>query len=219
VRRSTSEARERMVADQLIARGISDPRVLAAFRKVPRQLFIPPDRRGDAYGDHPAPIGLGQTISQPYMVAVMTEKLALTGVETVLEVGTGSGYQAAILAELAARVYSVERIPALAGAARRALEEQGYHNVLVRVGDGTLGWPEYAPFDRILVTAGGPEIPPPLLAQLAEGGLLLAPVGGESMQQLTLVKREAGGSFSVTPLEHCVFVKLIGRHGWQAEGA
>jgi protein-L-isoaspartate(D-aspartate) O-methyltransferase len=125
VRRSTADVRERMVADQLVARGISDPRVLAAFRKVPRQLFIPIDRRGDAYGDHPAPIGLGQTISQPYMVAVMTEKLGLTGTETVLEVGTGSGYQAAILAELAARVYSIERIPALAGAARRALEEQG----------------------------------------------------------------------------------------------
>ncbi len=216
MRGSIADARGRMVEEQLAARGILEPRVLAAFRKVPRHLFLPPERRGDAYGDFAVPIGSGQTISQPLMVAIMTEKLGLTGKESVLEIGTGSGYQTAILAELADRVYSVERIPALAGSARRVLEEQGYHNVLVRVGDGTMGWPEYAPFDRILVTAGAPEIPAPLVEQLAEGGTLLVPVGSESLQALTAVKREGGGTI-VTPLTGCVFVKLIGRHGWQAE--
>jgi protein-L-isoaspartate(D-aspartate) O-methyltransferase len=216
MRGSVTRSRGRMVEEQLEARGIADPRVLAALRKVPRHLFLPPERRGDAYGDFAVPIGAGQTISQPLMVALMTEKLALTGRESVLEIGTGSGYQTAILAELADRVYSVERIPSLAGAARRVLEEQGYHNVLVRVGDGTLGWPEYAPFDRILVTAGAPGIPGPLVEQLAEGGSLLVPVGSEAMQTLTEV-RCVGGRAVVTPLTGCVFVKLIGRHGWQAE--
>ncbi len=210
--------RERMVREQIAARGIADPRVLAAMGKVPRHLFVPEAMRGSAYGDFPLPIGQEQTISQPYMVALMSEALGLSGRESVLEIGTGSGYQTAVLAELAAHVYSVERVAALAGTARKALEEQGYHNVLVRVGDGTLGWPEYAPFDRILVTAGSPSIPAPLAAQLAPGGMMVLPVGDALTQVLTRVTRAADGSLREEAITGCVFVKLIGQHGWQREG-
>ena len=173
-------ARERMVADQLRARGITDPRVLTAMGRVPRHRFVEEALAARAYGDYPLPIGEKQTISQPYMVALMTQALELVGGERVLEVGTGSGYQTAILAELAAKVYSVERIRSLADRARAILEELGYYNVLIRVGDGTLGWREEAPFDAVLVTAAAPEVPAPLVEHVKPGGRLVIPVGGST---------------------------------------
>src|ERR1700752_4908093 len=174
---SFTRERERMVEGQLARRGIPDERLLAAMRRVPRELFVDEALRDRAYGDHPLPIGEEQTISQPYIVGLMTSLLELTGREKILEVGTGSGYQTAVLAELARRVCSIERLPRLAEKARATLEAMGYDNVWVRVGNGTLGWPDQAPFDRIIVTAGGPSIPPPLIQQLAEGGRLVVPVG------------------------------------------
>jgi len=211
-----AELRSRMVAGQLATRSILDPRVLAAFGKVERHRFVPEESRLQAYDDHPLPIGLGQTISQPYMVALMTERLEISGGEKTLEIGTGSGYQAAILAELGARVYTVERIADLAERARGVLDELGYREIHLRVGDGTRGWPEEAPFDRIIVTAGGPEVPPPLTKQLAEGGILVAPVGSRSSQTLTIV-RKCKGRIKTTTDCGCIFVKLIGRHGWPSE--
>src|SRR5438132_14381256 len=166
-----------MLDHQLMRRGVIDSRVLAAMRKVPRHLFVQEALRERAYGDHPLPIGEEQTISQPFIVGLMTSLLELTGREKVLEVGTGSGYQTAVLAELARRVCSIERLPRLAERARATLEALGYDNVWVRVGNGTLGWPDQAPFDRIIVTAGGPSVPPPLFQQLAEGGRMVVPVG------------------------------------------
>ncbi len=207
------EARNQMVDRQLAARGIHDPRLLAAMRKVPRHLFCDPPGHPEAYEDYPLPIGFGQTISQPYMVAAMTERLRLTGTERVLEIGTGSGYQTAILAELAAEVYSVERIPELVDRAGETLDGQGCGNVRIRVGDGTLGWPEQAPFDRILVTAGAPRVPPPLTQQLAGGGILVIPVGGRFMQELTVVTRR-GDKLDEDTAMGCTFVKLIGEEGW-----
>ncbi len=205
--------REQMTAEQLLGRGIKDPRVLAAMASVPRHLFVDETLQEKAYGDFPLPIGAGQTISQPYMVARMTESLHLQGHERVLEVGTGSGYQTAILAELAAHVYTVERLPELSSRAHATLTFLGYTNVSVRVGDGTLGWEEEAPFDAILVTAASPGIPPPLSAQLAEKGRLVIPLGRFFSQTLTLAVKE-GGSLSQTPLTGCLFVKLVGEHGW-----
>jgi protein-L-isoaspartate(D-aspartate) O-methyltransferase len=208
-----ARAREQMVARQLVARGIRDTRVLAAMRRVPRHRFVPPRLEAEAYGDHPLPIGEGQTISQPYMVARMTELLGLAGWERVLEIGTGSGYQAAVLAELAAAVYSIESLPTLADHARRILGELGYRNLLVRTGDGTLGWPEEAPFDRVIVTAGAPSVPEPLVAQLSEGGRMVIPVGREECQVLQVLERQRG-ALQVSGDCECVFVKLIGRHAW-----
>jgi len=207
-----------MVEAQLAPRGIKDPRVLEAMRKVPRHLFVQEAHRGSAYEDFPLPIGDGQTISQPFMVALMTEALNLTGEESVLEVGTGSGYQTAVLAELACKVYSVERIPSLAWQARKTLDSLGYKNVLVRLSDGTLGWPEYAPFDRIMVTAGAPSIPEPLVEQLAEGGILVVPVGSSLSQELVQVTRKQDGSVSQRKMGGCVFVRLVGKHGWETNG-
>ena len=208
-----TRAREQMVANQIAARGISDTRVLDAMRKVPRHLFCQPPDRPDTYADHPLDIGEGQTISQPYMVALMTQELRLTGPERVLEIGTGSGYQTAILAELAAEVFSVERIRFLAERAQQVLAAQGYANVRVFVGDGTLGWPDGAPYDRILVTAGAPDIPPALTDQLADGGILVAPVGDRHVQVLTTVTRE-GSQLRRKAGPACVFVRLIGEQGW-----
>jgi len=204
-----------MVAEQLVKRGIADPRVLEAMRSVPRHLFVDEALRDRAYGDHPLPIGEGQTISQPFMVARMTELLRLAGREKVLEIGTGSGYQAAILSRVAARVCTVERIGKLAARARQALESIGVSNVWVRTGDGTVGWTDEAPFDRILVAAGGPSVPPPLLEQLAEGGRLVMPVGPEDAQRLRIVDK-IGGEVSVSEDSSCVFVKLIGKYAWEA---
>lgn len=207
--------RERMVAEQLVPRGIKDPRVLEAMGKVPRHLFVDEALRDKAYGDHPLPIGEGQTISQPFMVGRMTELLRLTGTEKVLEVGAGSGYQAAVLAQLAARVCAIERLAKLAARARETLEGLGITNVWVRTANGTFGWPDEGPFDRILVAAGGPSVPPPLLEQLAEGGRMVMPVGQADYQKLQVIDK-IGGQARVTEDSECVFVKLIGKFAWEA---
>ena len=207
--------RERMVEEQLVRRGITDARVLEAMRKIPRHLFVEEALRDRAYGDHPLPIGEGQTISQPYIVGIMTQLLHLTGSEKVLEIGSGSGYQTAVLAELARRVCSVERIASLAARARATLEAMGYTNVWVRTADGTFGWPDEAPFDRILVSAAAPAVPEPLFEQLVEGGRMVLPVGDPFAQTLTVVDR-VGGEKKISADSGCVFVKLIGKYGWEA---
>jgi protein-L-isoaspartate(D-aspartate) O-methyltransferase len=205
--------RTRMVEDQLVRRGIADERVLGAMRRVPRHLFVDEALRDRAYGDHALPIGEEQTISQPYIVALMSSLLGLTGQEKVLEVGTGSGYQTAVLAELARRVCSIERLPRLAQRARTVLDGRGYSNVWIRVGSGTLGWPDEAPFDRILVAAGGPAVPPPLFEQLAPGGRMVLPLGDVEGQTLTVVEN-AGGTMKLTPHGDCKFVRLVGKYAW-----
>ncbi len=205
--------REQMVRDQFIARGITDQRVLAAFHKVEREKFVPSELRKDAYKDFHLSIGKGQTISQPYMVGLMTQSLGLNGNEKVLEIGTGSGYQTAILAELAGEVHSVERIRVLAERARKLLEKLGYSNVKILLRDGTLGWEESSPYDRILVTAGAREIPQPLTDQLDEGGVMVIPVGKSYSQDLEVVVKRKNQIKTVT-VEKCVFVPLIGKYGW-----
>jgi len=210
----TAAARERMVAEQVAGRGVADGRVLDAMRRVPRHRFVEEALRERAYGDYPLPIGEGQTISQPFMVGRMTELLRLTGREKVLEIGTGSGYQAAVLSLCAARVCTVERLPRIAARARQLLEELGYANVWVRTANGTFGWPDEAPFDRILVAAGGPVVPPPLFEQLIEGGLMIMPVGGADGQKLQLIEK-VRGEMRITEDSGCVFVPLIGKHAWQ----
>jgi protein-L-isoaspartate(D-aspartate) O-methyltransferase len=205
-----------MVQEQLVARGIKDKRVLDAMMKVPRHLFVEEGLWHQAYGDFPLPIGQGQTISQPYIVALMTEALQLTGDDKVLEIGTGSGYQGAILAELTNQVFSIERISSMASKARKILDELGYANVLIRVSDGTLGWQEEAPFAGIIVTAGAPEIPSTLVQQLEVRGRLVIPVGDEYSQTLLkVVKQEKG--YKEEGLGGVRFVKLIGDHGWKAD--
>jgi len=205
--------RERMVQEQIRSRGIADVKVLDALQKVKRHAFIPEALMGSAYEDHPVPIGEGQTISQPYIVALMSESLRLTGNEKVLEVGTGSGYQTAILAELAKEVYSIERIAGLKTRAESVLAELGYRTVHLKAGDGTLGWPQEAPFERIIVTAAAAKVPPALIEQLAEGGLLIAPIGEDRLSQtLTLVEKK-GGTLTETPVCGCVFVPLVGKYG------
>ena len=202
-----------MVERQIATRGVRDSRVLDAMRKIPRHLFVPVSSREAAYDDRPLPIGEGQTISQPYIVAVMTELLEPHPSDTVLEIGTGSGYQAALLSEIVARVISVERLPAIAEQAKINLRNLGITNVEVVVGDGTMGWPAETPYNAILITASTPEIPPPLIDQLAEGGRLVAPVGGQGYQELIkLVKRD--GRVEKTFHGGVVFVPLIGRYGW-----
>jgi protein-L-isoaspartate(D-aspartate) O-methyltransferase len=210
-------ARKRMIEKDIVPRGIKDQRVLGAMQKIPRHLFVGESQRMNAYEDHPLPIGEGQTISQPFIVALMTEALMLKGNESVLEIGTGSGYQTAILAELAGRVYSVERIPLLTGKARSVLDSLDYRNVLVKLSDGTLGWPEYAPYERILVTAGSPSVPQPLVDQLAPGGILVVPVGSNSVQELMRVRKTEDGRTREENLGACVFVRLVGQHGWKAD--
>jgi protein-L-isoaspartate(D-aspartate) O-methyltransferase len=210
--------RTRMVDSQLRSRGILDKRVLAAMEKVPRHLFVAECMWEQAYHDNPLPIEEGQTISQPYMVALMTESLEIEGGEKVLEIGTGSGYQAAVLAELEARVYSIDRIAQLAVNARRLLESLGYFRVVVRVGDGTYGWREESPFDAIIVTAGAPEIPATLVEQLSIGGRLVIPVGDRHYQTLTRIIRlsENVADLKKEDLVGCRFVDLIGAYGWKA---
>ncbi|MBI5167045.1 MAG: protein-L-isoaspartate(D-aspartate) O-methyltransferase [candidate division NC10 bacterium] len=206
-------ARERMVAEQLVSRGIRDPRVLEVMGRVPRHLFVEEALASRAYSDYPLPIGEKQTISQPYMVALMTEALELEGMERVLEIGTGSGYQTAILADLSAKVYSIERIKSLADRATRLLDQLGYYNVLIKVGDGTLGWKEEAPFDGIMVTAAAPYVPPTLLEQLGEGGRIVIPVGDAYSQILKKITK-GKDYLRETSLASCVFVKLVGEQGW-----
>jgi protein-L-isoaspartate(D-aspartate) O-methyltransferase len=210
------ELRDFMVRTQLVPRGIQDERVLAAMRKVPRHLFVDETIQPRAYEDIALPIGEGQTISQPYMVAVMTELLELKGTERVLEVGTGSGYQAAILAELSRDVYTIERFEKLAKEAEVKFLALGYNNIHAKAGDGTLGWPEKASFDRIIITAGTPKVPEPLIAQLAEDGIVVAPVGERFSQQLVRVRKSTQG-LSEEYHTMCVFVPLVGKYGWDRE--
>ena len=207
--RDFAQEREEMVATQVAARGVRDPPTLAAMRKVPRHLFVPPAGVDQAYEDHPVPIGHGQTISQPYVVGFMTEVLGLKGGEAVLEVGTGCGYQAAVLAQIAARVYTIEIVSPLAAEATERLKRLGYANVTVRAGDGYLGWPEAAPFDAIMVTAAAPRIPEPLKQQLKDGGRLIVPVG-EDWQELVLLTRR-GDRFEQRQVLPVRFVPMTGK--------
>lgn len=207
--------RKQMVEYQIRRRGVPDQRLLAAMGKIPRHRFVPDGESYAAYEDMPIPIGSGQTISQPYMVALMTDLLKLTGEERVLEIGTGSGYQAAILAELAREVYTVERFGSLAERARLTLADLGYSNVTVVVGDGTLGYPDRAPYDRIIVTAAAPQIAQPWIDQLRDGGRLVLPLGQRWSQVLTAVTKE-GGSVHTEDHGGCVFVPLVGEHGWES---
>jgi protein-L-isoaspartate(D-aspartate) O-methyltransferase len=203
-----------MVDEQIVYRGVRDPRVLSAMRRVPRHEFMPEALRSEAYGDHALPIGSGQTISQPYIVALMTELLELAGKERVLEIGTGSGYQAAVLAELSEKVFSVERVKALAEKARAVLDRLGYQRVAMKVYDGTYGWKEMGPFDAIIVTAAAPEVPQALVEQLKEGGRMVVPVGERYSQVLLKLIKTAEGVRRETHIP-CVFVPLIGAYGWK----
>ncbi len=202
-----------MIDEQLIPRGIHDHATLAAMRTVPRHLFVDDAMYSCAYGDHPLPIGSGQTISQPYIVALMTQALQLDGNERVLEIGTGSGYQAAILSRMCERVFTIERIDSLLVRARKIFDKLRYHNIISRIDDGTTGWPSEAPFEGILVTAGGPKIPEPLLEQLADPGRMIIPVGDQFVQELQLIEKREG-EVNIQVIEQVRFVNLIGDHGW-----
>lgn len=206
-------ARRNMISQQIISRGVRDPHVLDALLAVPRHIFVPPTNRMHAYDDGALTIGHGQTISQPYMVAIMSEALRVEPHHRVLEIGTGSGYQTAVLAEIAAQVFTIERHADLAEDARMLLEELGYSNIRFRQGDGSLGWPEDAPFDRIVVTAGAPAVPEDLTAQLSDGGLLVIPVGGRSVQELYRYTRRRG-EMEGERITSCRFVPLVGEEGW-----
>jgi protein-L-isoaspartate(D-aspartate) O-methyltransferase len=206
--------REEMVKRQIEARNVSDPLVLAAMRRVPRHLFVSEALRHKAYEDHPLPIGEQQTISQPYIVAEMTQALALTKEDRVLEIGTGSGYQAAVLAEIAYRVYTIERLYPLYRRARKLFDTLKYHNIVTRYADGTMGWKEESPFDAIIVTAGAPRMPDRLLAQLAVGGRMVLPVGNQYTQDLIKIVKDDKGCHQAS-LGGCRFVKLVGEEGWE----
>ena len=209
--------RREMVERQLRRRGIRDERVLSAMLSVPRHEFVAAELAGEAYSDRPLPIGHGQTISQPFMVAAMAEALGLSGAERVLEIGAGSGYQAAVLSLVASEVHTVELHEDLAAETAERLRRLGYGNVHVHVGDGTLGWPEEAPFDAIVVTAAAPDVPPPLMAQLAQAGRLIIPVGNADEQRLLRIEKR-GDAFTTRPLYHCRFVPLVGQFGWKPDG-
>jgi protein-L-isoaspartate(D-aspartate) O-methyltransferase len=210
-------ARKRMVESQIKARGINDSRLIDAMLKVPRHIFVEEAMAGQAYSDTALPIGEKQTISQPYMVALMTELLQLTGAEKVLEIGTGSGYQTAILAQLAARVYTLERIRPLALKARKALDSLGLLNINMRIEDGTVGWEAEAPFDAIIVSAGAPDVPQQLIDQLRTGGRLVIPVGTQSEQVLARLNKENDCSVTREDFINCRFVRLIGQFGWNTD--
>ncbi len=210
-------SRRRMVEEQVIARGVTDPRVIDAMLKVPRHKFVEEALAGKAYQDAPLPIGEKQTISQPYMVAVMSEALMLDGSERVLEVGTGSGYQAAVLALLADRVFSLERIPSLARRARKVLDDNGFSKVNIRLADGTVGWQGMGPFDGIIVTAGAPKVPQEYLDQLSLGGRLIIPVGDRESQILMRITRVGEAEYKEEKMLGCRFVPLIGNQGWKQE--
>lgn len=205
--------RERMVAEQLVPRGIRDDRVLEVMSTVPRHYFVDDALRSRAYGDFPLPIASGQTISQPYIVACMTEALKLKGHETVLEIGTGSGYQAAILSRLCTKVYTIERINVLLAGARKVFDQLKYFNIIAKLDDGTMGWPENGPYDAIMVTAGGPEVPKPLVEQLTDNGRMIIPVGDQHVQDLQMVEK-VDGEVRINHLEKVRFVDLVGEYGW-----
>ena len=207
--------RRQMLEEHLEGRGIADPDILRVMAEIPRERFVPPEHRYRAYADGPLPIGEGQTISQPYIVALMTQLLRVNRDCEVLEVGTGSGYQTAVLARLVKRVYTIERFPQLSAAAGNVLSELGIGNVEFRVGDGSCGWPEDRTFDRILITAAVPDFPPPLTAQLAEGGVMIAPIGQSAVQQLTIAEKHHGKLIEKYT-SSCRFVRLIGEHGFPA---
>jgi len=208
-------ARALMLRNDLEGRGIRDPEVLRGMEEIPREQFVPSDQCWHAYADGPLPIGEGQTISQPYIVALMTEVLRVTRDTDVLEVGTGSGYQTAVLARLVRQVYTIEKLPGLSTGAQEVLRRLGISNVEFRIGDGSLGWPEQRTFDRIIITAAVPDFPAPLLSQLVERGLIVAPIGRESMQQLTVAEKYRG-KLIARQVCRCRFVKLIGEHGFLA---
>lgn len=210
------KSRNRMVREQLTPRGINNQTVLAAMQQVPRHLFVEDALQLRAYGDFPLPIGEGQTISQPYIVALMTQLLELTGQETVLEIGTGCGYQSAVLATICKKVYTVERIKSLYSKARRTFDRLHYLNILCKIDDGTKGWAQYAPYDAIIVTAAGPIIPEPLLKQLADPGVMVMPVGDDQTGQTLTVITKKNKEIDSRAVESVRFVKLIGSHGWQA---
>ena len=209
-----ARARERMVEDQLTARGIRHPGVLRVFREIPRHRFVDPGLAPGAYGDHALPLGMGQTVSQPYMVALMTEILDPRADHRVLEIGTGSGYQAAVLSRLVRTVFSIERLPQLTMRAQEILRELAIENVVLQTGDGTIGWKRFAPFDGIIVTAGGPEPPPSLIEQLAPGGRLVCPAGTRELQRLAVIERGSSGEPQLRWSIACNFVPLLGREGW-----
>jgi protein-L-isoaspartate(D-aspartate) O-methyltransferase len=212
-----TRAREKMVKDQIIDRGIQDRRVIEAMLRVPRHLFLPEGLLGQAYGDTALPIGDGQTITQPYMVAFLCQALDLRGTEKVLEVGTGSGYQAALLACLVDRVYSMERIRSLLERARKTLDRVHCHNVVTQLSDGSYGWKEEAPFDAVLVTAGAPSLPQPLVDQLRVGGTMVIPIGDRNCQRLIRLRKGSHG-VSEEELMDCNFVSLVGEYGWGQRG-
>ena len=209
-----AQARQRMVQEQLVSRGINDARVLEVMARVPRHLFLESELRNQAYEDHPLPIGASQTISQPYMVALMAQALELKGTERVFEVGTGSGYLAAVLSELCAEVFSVETVEKLASKARNLLTSLGYRNVSVLMGDGTLGWEEHSPYDAVVISAAAPCIPRPLLEQLKTPGYLVFPMGERELQTLVRIRKDKAG-IREEYLGECQFVKLRGQYGWQ----
>ena len=206
-------SRNRMVQEQLLNRDIVDPATLEAMSEVPRHLFVDDAMQGRAYGDHPLPIGAGQTISQPYIVATMTQALRLTDSDKVLEIGTGSGYQAAVLSRICGQVYTVERINSLLARARKVFDKLRYYNIRSKLDDGTMGWPENGPYDAIIVTAGGPEVPEPLVDQLNDGGRLIIPVGDQHVQELQFVQKNEG-QVEMSCLASVRFVDLVGEHGW-----
>ena len=206
-------SRAKMVQEQLLSRGIVDPNTIEAMLTVPRHLFVDDAMQGRAYGDHPLPIGAGQTISQPYIVAMMTQALELGAGDKVLEIGTGSGYQAAVLSRICSQVYTVERINSLLARARKMFDKLRYYNIRAKLDDGTMGWPENGPYDAIMVTAGGPEIPGPLLDQLCDGGRLIIPVGDQNVQELQLARKNEG-QVEISSLASVRFVDLVGEHGW-----
>ena len=206
--------REKMVREQLLSRDIVDQRTLAVMSEVPRHLFVDDAMRAKAYGDYPLPIGAGQTISQPYIVAFMTQALQLQGGEKVLEIGTGSGYQAAVLSRLCKKVFTVERENSLLAGARKVFDQLRYYNIRSKLDDGTLGWPDHGPYDAIIVTAGGPDIPEPLATQLADPGRLVMPIGDQHIQQLKLLTKKEG-LVEVIDLASVRFVDLVGAYGWR----
>ncbi|UNC93825.1 protein-L-isoaspartate(D-aspartate) O-methyltransferase [Candidatus Contubernalis alkalaceticus] len=212
----SEQQREKMIAKQLVNRGIKDEKVLESFRQVPRQEFVQDEDNDYAYADGPLPIGHGQTISQPYIVALMTEALEIKKTDRVMEIGTGSGYQTAILANLAGQVYSVEKVSALAKAADKKLKNLGYENVQVKVGDGTKGWKKNAPYDAIMVTAASPQVPPSLLEQLSPQGRMVIPVGDRYFQKLMLLVKTLDGEMKTINLGDCRFVPLLGEEGWDS---